>query len=129
MVIALSIKAQKKEKKGSDPKNMIKGMCFCHQAMFFKTVILKNNMLNEDLKISGDYEQIFRIYNQGYKFKRVDKNIASISSGGLSDKKRIESLIESYKVCKKYKTCHKLYFMYRIFIEFLKIPVKRLLKK
>jgi len=61
-----------------------KGMPFCHQALFSKTLLLKQNNFCPSNKVSSDYISIFFHYMDGKTFFHSDKTIAIISEYGAS---------------------------------------------
>ena len=70
-----------------------KGMQFCHQSVFVKSVILKNNLFSVDSPIAADFEFFLNVLsNSIVKVKLFDITIAVVSTGGISDKMRIETL-------------------------------------
>jgi len=62
------------------------GMLFCHQTLFSKTALLKQNKFCPNHKIIADYKSLFLHYIDGKTFYNSQKTIAIISSGGFSDK-------------------------------------------
>ena len=73
-------------------------MVICHQAMFFKTELIKKYRYDESLKIRGDYELLLRMYHDGCTFFYLDKNIVYYSMDGVSEKSRRLLLEETHKV-------------------------------
>jgi len=61
-----------------------KGMPFCHQALFSKTKLLKQNKFFPDNKVSSDYISIFFHYMDGKTFFNSNKTIAIIAEAGAS---------------------------------------------
>ncbi|PKL18926.1 MAG: hypothetical protein CVV49_03535 [Spirochaetae bacterium HGW-Spirochaetae-5] len=60
-------------------------MPFCHQTMFTKrTVLLKENMFNDNFKSAGDYDLIIRLCLNNYKSIFVDNLFTTFRDGGIS---------------------------------------------
>jgi glycosyltransferase involved in cell wall biosynthesis len=67
-----------------------KKMPFNHQAAFFRESVIKKYMYDEMIKIGADYDLIFKIYEDGYEFKYVNKIISLYKLNGLSSTKYLE---------------------------------------
>jgi len=61
-----------------------KGMPFCHQALFSKTALLRQNKFSLKNKISSDYESVLFHYINGYRFFNCNQTIAVVSEFGAS---------------------------------------------
>ena len=85
------------EVRSPEPLNKIMDhMPFCHQAVFVKTSLMKNNHFNIRYRYASDYEFFYNIYLEHGKFIYVPVEIADydILSG--------VSYMQSYKVEKEY---------------------------
>ncbi|MFO6423833.1 glycosyltransferase family 2 protein [Motilimonas sp. KMU-193] len=78
-------------------EHLNKGMVCSHQSMFFRRSTLIDNPFSFDYGSAGDYELICRLYSKGFEFNRVDEVIAYYQAGGVSDVKRVKSLLFSLK--------------------------------
>lgn len=89
-------------KKNPKPLTSIwKYMPICHQSIFAKSDILKNNPFNLNYKFAADYNFILTTYNKNKDaFLYVDKIISTITTGGFSE----TNSIETYKEYKKIST-------------------------
>lgn len=110
------------------PHLLWKGMQFSHQSAFISTKrhkIYKYNLTN---RIGADFEFFYKAYYKNYNFKFVDIIISSITSGGLSDIMRIESIVGAWNTVKKDSKINA-YYIYIILIEILKEQTKLIFKK
>ena len=72
---------------------------FCHQAMFFKTSIIKQNMYDQKYHLSGDSELVYRLYEQNFKFKHLPVPIVRELSGeGATERNLMTSTRELYSI-------------------------------
>lgn len=101
---------------------MWKGMPFCHQALFSKTQLLKQNKFCPDNKISSDYESVLLHYINGKIFHNCNITIATRSTGGLSEDNVFLKHFERWRFARKHLN-------YKVDIYYLcLIPVLLLLK-
>ena len=106
-----------------------KGMPFCHQSTFVKASYHKKNMFNVKNPIAADMEFLMAAYRTGVQFNYLPFSISNISSGGLSDTKRIETILAWWKVSvalgsSKNMTLH---YVALLSATYLKAMVKRML--
>ena len=59
-------------------------MPFCHQTMFCKRTVLKENMFDTSFRSAGDYDLIIRLYLKGYKAVLVPLTYVTFRMGGES---------------------------------------------
>jgi len=86
------------------PLNEIwKGMPFCHQALFSKTLLLKQYKFSPSNKISSDYESVFFHYINGRTFFNCNKTIAIVSAFGASGNTFLR-YIERWRFARKHMT-------------------------
>jgi glycosyltransferase involved in cell wall biosynthesis len=78
-------------------------ICFCHQSLFSRTVLMKEKPFDLSYKIVCDYENYFSRYMERKKFLKVDFPIAVFMAGGFSDINFFKRTRERYSVVKKYK--------------------------
>ncbi len=102
------------------------GSVFCHQSVFVNAVLLKSNLFNINNKISADFEFFYDAYKCKKKFKHLDIVVSSISAGGISDTKRVSTVIGWWKVVDR-TVFIDLCFLYKILIEYTKSFIKRIL--
>lgn len=106
-----------------------KGMPFCHQSTFVKASFHKKNKFNIKNPIAADMEFLMSAYSSDFKFNYLPFSISNISSGGLSDTKRIETILAWWKVSvglgsSKHLALH---YMALISTTYLKSMVKKIL--
>ncbi len=103
-----------------------KGMIFSHQSCFVKKEIIKQFKFNELNKITADYELFYSLYKLNKRFKYIPIVVASVNAGGISDIKRIDSIISRWNIIDKSFTVN-IYYLKLIIIEMVKPYVKKLL--
>lgn len=80
-------------------------MPFCHQAVFAKTELLKNNLFDLSYSLCADYNQFLSLYLDGKEFEKIDRVVAIYARDGVSAQ-------NGYLVLKQYKNiqiCHGIY--------------------
>lgn len=104
-------------------------MQFSHQSLFTRRQLLLENPFNTDQKIAGDYEFIIRSYSEGRLFKYVPLTISLVSTGGVSDVRRIQAINARKGVVSKYmhKRGYLIYYSFLEALERVKIFAKNLL--
>ena len=83
-------------------EHLWRGMVFSHQAAFVKKEILLEKKFNIQNLIAADFELFYSLYRQNYVFHRIATVVARVASGGLSDRKRIATLLSYWKVVRFY---------------------------
>lgn len=73
-------------------------MPFCHQTMFTKKSVLKQNLFDTAFSSAGDYDLVLRLYLKGSKIVYVNKCFVTYGLQGLSDKNQNSSIYEAGKV-------------------------------
>lgn len=109
-------------------KNIWQGSCFSHQSAFISSKFHKENRYNISNRIVADFEFFYKAYRSGAIFKHVDVLASSITSGGLSDIKRFDSIVARWNVVEK-DTFVNLYYVWLILKESLKEIVKKVITK
>lgn len=109
-------------------KNIWKGSQFCHQASFVSLKVHKENKFNLSNRIGADFEFFYKLYSLGRSFRYIDLIIANYSAGGLSDIKRVDSIVGWWNVVEK-DTKVNLYYIWIILKEIFKGWVKRVVIK
>jgi putative colanic acid biosynthesis glycosyltransferase len=119
----------KRHKKAGNIANLWRGMIFSHQSVFIKTYLMKQEKYNIENKIGADFEFIFKMYKQGTKFIYVDRKLALVSAGGLSDTDRIESIKSHWNTLKCFEPSIKadIFYSYKIIDESIRKLVKLLI--
>ncbi|SDA41639.1 Glycosyltransferase involved in cell wall bisynthesis [Butyrivibrio sp. INlla18] len=75
-----------------------KGMPFCHQAAFTKrTSFYEIGFFDISYNISADYKWFLAAYDEGMKFKYIDRIIAGFLDGGISSRYYEERFWESIR--------------------------------
>ncbi len=111
--------------KAGDIKNIWKGSQFCHQSAFVSLKILKDNKFNLSNRIGADFEFFYTLYRKKTNFKYMDIIIANYSSGGLSDIRRIDSIVGWWNIVEKNNAVN-LYYIFVIVKEIIKSWVKKI---
>jgi glycosyltransferase involved in cell wall biosynthesis len=114
---------KKKYVKSGEIEDFWKGSKFCHQASFTNLKSLKSRLFSTQFRLASDFDFFYNFWLSGAKFKYIDLNIASISSGGVSDKCRLHVLFEWWRIVEKRPRTFFFYFV-EAFIQILKAIVK-----
>jgi glycosyltransferase involved in cell wall biosynthesis len=115
---------------GKDFNKNTFAMPFSHQSTFVKTELLRKNLFSIEYKIISDFIFFYRCLSKNLKFKKVNKNISIVSTVGISNKKRLSSIIESIQFffnIKKYYVVINLFifFIYQVCVSFFKIIIHK----
>lgn len=70
-------------------------MPFCHQSVFVRTDILKQNLFDERYKICSDKDFFFKIYKQSPSYYNTKSLISQIQMVGFSTINRTQNLLEA----------------------------------
>lgn len=89
-----------------------KGMPFSHQSVFILTEFQKMNLYSQEYKICSDFNFLFNSFMDNATFQEINVIISEISSNGLSDTKRIQSLLERWEIVGLKTKNIKIYFYY-----------------
>lgn len=111
----------KKTIKASDLKSDWKSIPYCHQSVFIKSQVLKNNLFNISYKIASDYNQYYELKNSNCSFLKIDEIISIYDLNGFSIQ-NYSKLLNEYKsisVKNQQKVINKFfvlnYYNFRIF--------------
>jgi len=117
--------------KAGDIKELWKGMIFSHQSLFTHNEVFKKNKFNIENKIGGDFEFIYQCYLNRYKFHYLGFPVAEVLAGGLSDVKRIRSVISWWSTVNKYSMNIKIniYYLNLFCKTLIKVCMKSILPK
>lgn len=110
-------------------KSIWKRMPICHQSIFTKTKLLKNNTFKLQYKYASDYDFVLNHYiNHPKSFIYINVPISIISLNGLSESNSLDTYFEYMKISTTvFKSPFiKMYFYILIFIRFLIKQLKTL---
>ena len=113
--------------KGGNIVDLWQGSQFNHQSAFISSVFHKKNKYNILNRIGADFEFFYTAYKSKQRFKYIDIIVSSISSGGLSDVKRIDSIVGWWNVVEK-NTKTNLYYIWLVLKEMIKDRIKKVYK-
>lgn len=113
--------------KAGDIYEIWKGSQFSHQSTFISSSFHKKNKYNISNRIGADFELFYKSFTNNRKFKYIDIILSSISSGGLSDIKRVDSIISWWNVVDK-TTKINFYYIWSILKEIVKERIKRIVR-
>ena len=119
---------KKRIAKAGNMEDIWKGSQFSHQSTFVSSSLHKKNKFNIFNRIGADFQFFYNAYKNETKFKYINTTIATISSGGLSDIKRIDSIVGRWNVIEKNEKTNS-YYIWIISKEMIKERIKRLLNK
>jgi len=100
-------------------RELWKGPCFRHGALFAKTSLLKQNKfeITEELKIAADFDFIYKIYSRGGSFYSADVVVVAFLEDGVSNN-AYKHLKDSVYILKRHGHLNfknRLYYLYRYF--------------
>jgi len=115
--------------KAGEIKNLWKGMIFSHQSVFTNNDVFKKYQFNVDNRIGADFEFLFNCYINKYKFYNIHIPVATVLAGGLSDNKRIESVLSHRSTVNKFSKNLKVntYYLILFFDTFIRLGIKKIL--
>lgn len=80
-------------------KEIFKRMTVFHPTMFVKKEVYENERLyNSNYVIAGDYDFLFNIIRGNYLVEYLDKELAFMRLGGISNKKYFKSAMECFTI-------------------------------
>lgn len=82
-------------------KNLWKASQFCHQSAFVRLAYHKKNKFNLYRKIAADFEFFYKCMRVGSMMKYLPFVISNVSAGGVSDVKRVDSVLERWLIVEK----------------------------
>jgi glycosyltransferase involved in cell wall biosynthesis len=85
-------------------EDLWKGMICCHQAMFVRTSLIKNEGYKPGLYFSADYEMILRLYSTGKNFRYIPETIAVFDTHGTSNLKMVRSARSNLEILSSGRT-------------------------
>lgn len=111
--------------KAGNLKTFWQGSKFRHQSAFISANFHKKHKFNLHRKVAADFEFFYHAYKHKQKFNRLDNTISSAASGGVSDIKRIDAILESWSIVEKNAKIN-CYYIGRILLEMLKHQIKKI---
>jgi len=105
-----------------------KGSQFCHQSGIIRLSYHKKNKYNLCRNIAADFEFFYKAQKYGLNLAYFPDVLSSITPGGVSDAKRIESILEWWLIVDKSNLVNVRY-SFRILSEVLKVVIKKALGK
>lgn len=94
---------KKVKKAGTNISQLLYKMILIHPATFVKkSAYDKNGVFNLSYKFCMDKELLYRMYKAGAKFKYVDKELALMKAGGISDKNTVKVIKEGERMAIEY---------------------------
>jgi hypothetical protein len=100
------------------------GMQFSHQSAFIRLNYHKDNKYNINYKICADFYFFYNAYIKKAKFMYLEKSIAMIKSGGLSDKNREYVFWSFWRIVGFSKMNLNFFYLFRILDSLLKRVIK-----
>ena len=86
--------------------DLCNNMSICHQSIFVRADVIKENKFDINYKIAADYDMMLSFYLRGYEFLKLDKVISSFSAGGISSVKIVKSVSEACDIKDKHGIVH-----------------------
>jgi len=105
--------------------NLWKGSQFCHQSAFIRSDLHKESKYNIANRIAADFEFFYQCHLEGRVFRYIDKTIATISSGGISDTNRIDSIVGFWNLQEK-KPSTNIFYIWMILKEIVKETLRKI---
>lgn len=104
--------AFKTMRKALPVENLWKGMVCCHQAVFFRTELIKDEAYKPGQFFSADYELILRLYEGGKSFRYVPKTMAVFDTRGASNVQMVKSARSNLEILRSRRklTCKETWF-------------------
>lgn len=112
-----------KKKTAGLPLDMWKGSVFSHQSAFVRLSYHRRKPYNINNKISADFEFFYKAFNDGLRFRKINRVVSVVSAGGVSDMRRVDSVLGWWCVVEKTGMVN-IYYIYRIILEMTKGVVR-----
>lgn len=80
------------------------GMIFSHQAMIVRTDLMKETGFDTSFTYSADYDFIYRLYRRGARFRFVDRRIARLAAGGVSEVNIEDTHRERWRIAREWES-------------------------
>nr|WP_240153940.1 glycosyltransferase family 2 protein [Stutzerimonas stutzeri] len=108
-------------------EDLWKASQFCHQSAIVNLKYHKKNKFNLQRKIAADFEFFYASKRSGILMSYVPYVLSRVSSGGVSDSKRLDSIRERFD-CLDNSLLYAPYYIFLMSLEFLKLVVKKYVK-
>lgn len=109
---------------------MEKGMPFCHQSVFVKTRLLKDNKFDLSFRLASDYNFFYNLYKNQCAFLYIPLCISVYSlSGGLSDSNVVALYKEYLRVRCHSRVRSNFFIIYLRFRSFLPHTLRDILRR
>lgn len=115
-----------KYRKAGHLEELWKGVQFSHQSAFIDVSYHKKNPYIITNTIAADFEFFYNLYVSGGRLHKVDKAVSIVTAGGISDVKRIDSIVSRWNTVKKNNIVN-LFYIRIICWEIVKSAVKKIL--
>jgi len=87
-----------------------KRMPCCHQAIFFKTALVKHYRFNTLFKINADLDLILKLYHAGHSYVKLEIPVINFLLGGIHTQDVPRGYLDELYVTSQYmKTCNAIY--------------------
>ncbi|MCL1073894.1 glycosyltransferase family 2 protein [Shewanella dokdonensis] len=106
-----------------------KGMIFCHQSSFVSRGLMEKYKFDKFLKIGADFKFFLQVKDSA-NFIYMDSFFSIVSSGGVSDNRRIKSVIERRNILSQLNmltVSRNIYYYIEILNQFVKLTIKKIL--
>jgi len=89
-------------RKAGNTRDLWKGMPFCHQAMLFRTALLRPEGYSPAYALAADFELVYRLHAEKRSFVYLSLAICRFDVRGISNRSYIRSWRERYRISKRY---------------------------
>ena len=115
-------------KKARNLGGMWKFMPFCHQTLFMKINVIKEYYFNIN-NFAADHELIYKCYNRKLEFLKLDLIIATYLSGGVSERRGLESGKSRWQHVKNITPLVRvdLYYLYMLHVQQIRFLLRKYL--
>jgi glycosyltransferase involved in cell wall biosynthesis len=100
-----------------------------HQSVIMRSSIPVKFRFDPGYRYSSDFDLLYKAYKAGFHFVYYPQPLAVCKGGGLSDRNRIQAVIESYSIARKMESSEWITWeLYgRLITEFFKSLIKKVL--
>jgi glycosyltransferase involved in cell wall biosynthesis len=81
--------------KAQDQSRWYSAVPFCHQTLFTKTQLIKEEMFDTRYSIAADHDFVIKMYEQKRDFQYLERNLAIYEGGGISQQEPLIACVES----------------------------------
>jgi glycosyltransferase involved in cell wall biosynthesis len=88
----------------------------CHQSLFSRATVLKKYKYDVKYKLASEQNFLLTVYSNNHKYRKLDLVVSFYNKGGMSYKFQIRSLIERWRILRKFQKNYKMdaFFLRRI---------------